>query len=200
MSLWFVSDCHFNHKNICLYAGRPFASVEKMDRHLIDQWNARVKPNDDVWHLGDFAFVSKYSDLTKLIHRLNGRIHMILGNHDKMIIQNQQLLLEDGKVKSIQHYKELKVDGQLIVLFHFGLRTWLKNYRGSIHLYGHSHSKLPPLGKSVDVGVDCKEITSEYRPVSLSEVLVYMSKREFVATDFHGMEDRNEDNENNKED
>jgi calcineurin-like phosphoesterase family protein len=53
-------------------------------------------------------------------------------------------------------------------------------------LYGHSHGSLPPFGKSVDVGVDCKEITEDYRPVTADEVLTYMSKREFVAVDHHG--------------
>ena len=48
---------------------------------------------------------------------------------------------------------------------------------------------LPPFGKSVDVGVDCKEITEEYRPIHLDEVLKYMSKRDSKVVDHHGMKD-----------
>jgi hypothetical protein len=39
------------------------------------------------------------------------------------------------------------------------------------------------------VGVDCKEITTEYRPIHLEEVLAYMSKRNFEAADHHEMKD-----------
>ncbi len=88
-----------------------------------------------------------------------------------------------------QNYKELKVEGKFIVLFHYGQRVWNKSHHDSIHLYGHSHGSLPPHGKSVDVGVDCKEITHEYRPVSLDEVVRYMDKRQGEVVDHHGMKD-----------
>ena len=70
---------------------------------------------------------------------------------------------------------------------HYGMRTWNKAHHGAIHLYGHSHSTLPPYGKSVDVGVDCKEITPQYRPIHLDEILSYMSKRKSEVVDHHGM-------------
>ena len=38
-SIWFTSDTHFGHKEIIRFTGRPFASVEEMDRELIRRWN-----------------------------------------------------------------------------------------------------------------------------------------------------------------
>ncbi|HEY5268381.1 MAG TPA: metallophosphoesterase family protein [Candidatus Saccharimonadales bacterium] len=180
----FVSDTHFGHFNIIKYSNRPFDTVEDMNSALIKNWNERVATSDIVYHLGDFAFMTldQIKNVTKC---LNGTKHLILGNHDKTIIQNKNDLLKCGSFNSIQNYYELKANGEFIVLFHYGQRVWNKSHRGSIMLYGHSHGSLPPLGKSVDVGVDCKEITSDYRPVSLDEVLTYMSKREFVAVDHH---------------
>ena len=128
-----------------------------------------------------------YPDFKRLVWRLNGHINVVLGNHDKVIHQHRRDILAVGKIESIQDYKELKFDKhQMIVLAHYGHRVWNKSHHGSIHLYGHSHGSLPPFGKSVDVGVDCKEITSEYRPVSLEEVREYMSKRSFQSVDHHG--------------
>jgi len=180
----FTSDTHWGHKNIIQYSKRPFSSVEDMNEALIKNWNDRVGQYDTVYHLGDFAFMP-YDDLKKTARRLNGIKHLIRGNHDKEIMKNKNDLLASRTFASIQDYYELKHEGAHIILFHYGQRVWNKSHHGSIMLYGHSHGSLPPFGKSVDVGVDCKEITEEYRPVSFDEVISYMKKREFVAVDHH---------------
>ncbi len=56
MNIFFTSDTHFGHKDIIDYYKRPYASVEEMDAALEKNWNETVKPNDKVYHLGDFAF------------------------------------------------------------------------------------------------------------------------------------------------
>lgn len=38
---------------------RPFATVEEMDRTLIENWNARVTDDDQVYILGDFCYRAK---------------------------------------------------------------------------------------------------------------------------------------------
>lgn len=185
MNQWFISDTHFGHANIIKYSNRPYKDVDEMNSLMVQEWNKLVKPEDEVYHNGDFAFM-QYEEFRKLTWRLNGRIYLQLGNHDKMIIQHRQDILKQGKIVSIENYRELKTAGKMIVLFHYGQRVWNKSHHGSIHLYGHSHGSLPPHGLSVDAGVDCKEITHEYRPVHLDEVLAYMAKREQVVVDHHG--------------
>ena len=54
--LYFTADLHLGHANIIRHCGRPFASVEDMDRCLIDNWNRRVRPEDTVYILGDLMF------------------------------------------------------------------------------------------------------------------------------------------------
>lgn len=81
MKEWIISDTHFNHKNIIDYCNRPFSSVEEMNRVLINNWNSVVSNDDIVWHLGDFAMGSK-EEITNLVNQLNGRINLIMGNHD----------------------------------------------------------------------------------------------------------------------
>lgn len=169
----FISDTHFNHAAVMGYSNRPFTSVEEMNESMTDAWNARVDKNDDVYHLGDVAFTG-LPHLKLILGRLNGRIHVILGNHDKTLRGAAQSLISEGLLASVQDYKEVKHDGHTFVLSHYSHRTWNKCHYGSIHLYGHSHGTLPPLGRSLDVGVDDKTITPEYRPVTAEEVLEYM--------------------------
>jgi|SRR5579859_850657 len=181
---FFCSDSHFGHANIIKYSCRPFSNVQEMNEKMLETWNKMVGPNDDIYHLGDVSFM-KYLDTKKYLSKLNGNIHLILGNHDRSISQHREELLNEQVFASIQDYKELTIDTQLFVLFHYGQRVWRNSHHGSIHLYGHSHGSLPPFGRSVDVGFDCKEITSEYRPIHLDEIIAYMKNRSFESADHH---------------
>ncbi len=180
----FISDTHFGHANVIKYSKRPFLNVFEMNETLIQNWNRVVKPGDTVYHLGDFAFM-KHTEITKLGQQLNGSKHLILGNHDKEIVKNKNKLTPTP-FATIDTYKEIKHNNIKFVLFHYGQRVWNKSHHGSIHLYGHSHGSLPPHGRSVDVGVDSAEITSEYRPVSIDEVMAYMEKKKPAIVDHHG--------------
>ena len=79
--IFFTSDTHFGHGNIINFCKRPYENVAKMDNALIENWNATVGLADDVYHLGDFCF-NGIQRWWELIGALNGRIHLILGNHD----------------------------------------------------------------------------------------------------------------------
>ncbi|MBQ3421921.1 MAG: phosphoesterase, partial [Romboutsia sp.] len=56
-----------------------------MNEKLIANWNAKVKPEDIVYHLGDFAFRGANMNLDRIIefyNRLNGKKILIIVNHD----------------------------------------------------------------------------------------------------------------------
>jgi len=187
MQYWVTSDCHFGHRNIMRYSNRPFASVEEMDETLIYNWNKRVKPEDNIYSLGDFAF-GKIGYIKGILSRLNGNIHLIDGNHDREIMKHSRDLLSEGYVKEITSYKELRIHNRHFIFFHYGCRVWNKSHYGSILCFGHSHSNLPPYGKSVDVGVDSTWITgkAEYRPFNLLEIKDWAKNRVIGIADKHG--------------
>lgn len=168
MAVFFTSDSHFGHARIIDYCSRPFKDVQEMDEALIANWNSRVSKGDLVYHLGDFALVKDVSLVEKLVRRLNGQIHLILGNHDRQQVRNAKGFVE------MTTYREIKVSGKKIVLFHFPILSWNKKWRGSIHLHGHSHgaAKRDLSVRRLDVGVDAHG----YRPISLEEVLEEMNK------------------------
>lgn len=178
MKHWFTSDLHWHHKNIIKYSNRPFSSVEDMNEKMIAKWNDNVASNDIVYSLGDFAF-GNYEQIWDIISHLNGKIHMITGNHDQTILKNRERLLSSRLVEEITPYKEITLDGQFICLFHYGCRVWNKSHHGSWLLYGHTHDTLPPFGRSVDVGVDSTAILGHapYRPFSFDEIKQFMENR-----------------------
>jgi len=158
-NIWFTADTHFGHANIIRFSNRPFSSVEDMDETLIQRWNERVKQNDVVWHLGDFAFHKTATQLEELFNRLNGTKCLITGNHDHT--DTRRLAWSNTKALTT-----LNIDKVPVVLCHYGMRVWDRSHHGSLHLYGHSHGTLPGDNQSLDVGVDCWD----FRPVNIDEI------------------------------
>ena len=84
-SVFLTSDTHFGHAGICRFTTndgkpvRPWDNADEMDEALVANWNAVVKPNDKVYHLGDVVINKK---ALKTVGRLNGDKVLIRGNHD----------------------------------------------------------------------------------------------------------------------
>jgi calcineurin-like phosphoesterase family protein len=176
MKTFFTADTHFRHRNIIKYQSRPFSDIDHMTEGLIANWNAVVGIEDTVHHVGDFGF-GDVEQLQPIFDRLNGIKHLYIGNHDEA-----GSLIEGWA--SVQHYAEIKVDGQMIVLAHYAHRIWNKAHKGSWMLYGHSHGSLPddPHALSIDVGVDCHK----YRPIGMPDLHRIMKKKTWKAVDHHG--------------
>jgi calcineurin-like phosphoesterase family protein len=163
--IWLTADNHFCHRNILVHCSRAFTSVEEMDETMVRRWNEVVGQDDEVWHLGDFS-LGRSEVVAKFLARLNGRVHLIWGNHDSEQVRRMP------QWASSQPYAEIKVDNTYLVLFHYAMRTWNRIGRGAIHLYGHSHNKLPGDSQSLDVGVDAWD----FRPVSLAQIKRRLAK------------------------
>ena len=80
--IFFTSDTHFWHNKICEYMNRPFKNVMKMNDAFVNNWNNVVGKDDIVFHLGDFSF-GEIDQIREIRNKLNGKIYLILGNHDR---------------------------------------------------------------------------------------------------------------------
>lgn len=162
---WYTSDFHLFHNNIINYCNRPFKTIWEMHDAIVDGMNERVAKNDELFILGDVSFYGgdKVQDVLK---RINGRKHLVIGNHDAKNM---------GKWSgwaSVGHYLEIKDSGQNVVLMHYPIESWNKQSHGSIHLHGHRHG-VPgrydgktSLGLREDVGVD----PWKFKPVCLDDL------------------------------
>lgn len=177
MNTYFTADLHFGHYNIIRHCDRPW-NKEDHDARLIDKWNSVVTKRDEVFLLGDFAMFKaiKGEERMKAYRRtrnaLNGKIHLILGNHDHM---SQELYSSFTNVYT--GIREMKVDGQRITLCHYPMRSWNGSFHGAWHLFGHVHGRMENVntGLSFDVGVDVPDW--DYKPVSFEQVKAKMAKK-----------------------
>jgi calcineurin-like phosphoesterase family protein len=159
MSVFFTADTHFgDHRTINIWH-RPFADAAAMDAALVERWNLKVSPDDDVWHLGDFA--RRADDVPALLGRLHGRKHLVRGNNDP-----DGTAAHDGWA-SVCDYAELELDQRKLVLCHYPFRSWNGQHRGAINLHGHSHGRLKPLPRQFDVGTDVQG----FAPITLEQLL-----------------------------
>lgn len=143
-----------------------------MNEEMIRRFNEVLKPGDLLYHLGDVKHSQISWDAT--LERLNTKnLHLIIGNHDK-----EKDARNWGKFQSISDIKAITVNNQRIVLCHYAMRTWSSKDRGGMQLYGHSHGRLPGIGRQMDVGVD----TNNFYPYNLDEVVTRLGKIEFQAT------------------
>lgn len=161
MKTFFTADTHFNHTNIVKYCNRPFNSVDEMNETILTNWNNVVSNEDRVYVLGDFA-LRKDFDVTKLIfENLNNKeIYLIKGNHDNDLVLNLPWT-------DVYDTKEIQIGKQKLWLSHYAHRVWPDSFKGSIHLYGHSHGTLAPIKNSFDCGVDVFNFT----PIDMEMVL-----------------------------
>jgi calcineurin-like phosphoesterase family protein len=84
--IFLTADEHYIHYNIIHHCSRPWKTLQAMHAALIKRHNNLVGENDLVFHIGDFAFADSqdYLKVRKLFKQLNGRHHLILGNHDEI--------------------------------------------------------------------------------------------------------------------
>lgn len=78
MKRFWTADMHLGHGNIIEYCQRPFKDCDHMNVSLIRNANQRVKIEDTVVHVGDFAM----KDGWKYRSMLNGNWCFVRGNHD----------------------------------------------------------------------------------------------------------------------
>lgn len=181
--IWFTSDTHFGHTNILKFNRSGFQSVEEMNEAIIHNWNTYVKEDDIVFHLGDFAFGG--AEVWKsALERLNGHIHLILGNHD---IKN----FREGYLKyfeSVSFQRQITIEGRSVYLNHYPFLTYggvhRKEDRTVWQLFGHVHSnnrliagadsyRLTYLFPSqMDVGIDA---SPNFAPISWGYVKKHLN-------------------------
>ncbi len=185
-NLFLFSDPHFMHRNLCKGTSvwpdkekstRDFNTIEEMNQTIVDNINNKVGENDILYCLGDWSF-SHPSNVRYFRGKLKVKtIHLILGNHDKVIRKNKDNV--QSIFSSVQDYTEIQIDKQKIILCHYPIARWRGMNRSTFMLHGHCHSKYQGEGKILDVGIDSYyKLFGNYDSFSYEEIKEILNNKQ----------------------
>ena len=138
--VFFIADLHFGHRDVLSFDKRPFRDVEEMETEMIRRWNAKVLEGDHVFVIGDMFGGVNTAHAGEIVHALNGRIHLIRGNHDPKGEVFESLFEEVEVSKQIQ--VRVRGEKQRVVMRHRLLPVFKGSDEGVVQLYGHTHDSL----------------------------------------------------------
>lgn len=135
-TVWFTSDLHLQHARVAVHrAERAMICIDSQDpeghcvrwhdRTLALHWDAAVKPNDQVWVLGDLSVGGAEATAYALnwIHDRPGEKHLVPGNHcpvHPMHRDSHRWMSAYMQVfASVQPFARRRVAGREVLLSHF---------------------------------------------------------------------------------
>lgn len=138
---YYISDLHFFHENVLRFDNRPYSSLEEMNKSLVDNWNDRVNPEDNVYFLGDFSF-GKNPETIKILNQLKGHKYLIKGNHDGRYLKDINFTNRWEGIYDILEVDDIVDDKPVrITLCHYPILSFKGRYRENyFHFYGHVHN------------------------------------------------------------
>ena len=163
--IFIISDTHFGHANMLRFTDsktgarvRPqWESADDMDEHMVERWNAVVRDEDIVYHLGDVYLGNDAG--RRILPRLRGRKRLILGNHDNGKDQNLHKVFD--KILMWRMFPEFNC-----LLTHVPVHESAM-FKVQYNLHGHIHQNASPTERHINC---CVEV-QDYTPKSLEELV-----------------------------
>ena len=154
---YFTSDEHHGHTNMIKYVHRPFKNIDEMTKIIIEKHNSTVTKNDETWHLGDFFWGhSDIRNIIRILTKLNGQHHLVLGNHDEF---KPFAYVRAGFIT-----KHTAVEFDDVVYIHDPAASCVR--RDKIWLCGHVHDLFVVQKNVINVGVD----VHDFFPISEEKI------------------------------
>jgi len=198
--VFFTSDTHFRHNQSFIFESRGYKDRYEHDDALIAKINEVVRPEDTLIHLGDFCLNITPPEFNEILARINCQnIAYIWGNHNSCIRRSYEDVVATeygkdievypyaiGKLTYLGYYKELIVNGHMIVIHHYPHQIFNQMQKGAWQLSGHSHYSNPttqldhPDNKILDVGWD-----GHGKPLSFPEIQKIMMNKNHIKQDKH---------------
>ena len=197
--VWFTSDSHYSHSNICRgttrwdlndHGGdnsvRDFGTLQDMNDAIIKGINDHVEEHHVLIHAGDVAFGGA-DKVLEFCERVNCKnIILTPGNHDKGIRDQGRHRGYFENVLPINDLQYVQFKGVKMVVSHFPMLVWHQSHKDSRLVFGHVHGSNPGVGKSMDVGIDnIYKTAKEYKPISFKEFESFTDGREAYLESHH---------------
>ena len=122
--IYSTADVHFYHDNIIHLANRPYRNCNAMNEALVENWNRRIRVNDEVYILGDVT-MKNHTYAQEMLMKLKGRKYLIEGNHDRFVHQKE---FDQTLFMWVKQLHELKYEGHTFVFFIIRWRNGMAFY------------------------------------------------------------------------
>lgn len=157
LKTFFFSDPHFGHYNIIEYQRRPFRTSDEMDAAMIENWNRVVAKRDQVFLLGDVS-MRPFEQTCEILNALNGKITLVLGNHDK-----RGKMEKTGRFELVSPYPILF--DEFFLLSHEPI--FVNEQCPFCNVHGHTHlNRFANTLLHVNVSAEC----IDYTPIAYEEI------------------------------
>lgn len=169
--IFFTSDTHFNHDREFVYSPRGFKTIQEMNGTLVKNWNETVGNDDDIYVLGDFFLGTDFNYIQEVLNKLNGRIHLVTGNHDTPSKITEYTSWNN--IVEIADALRIRYKKREFFLCHYPVLTASLEQdpdKAVINLFGHTHSKdkfYEDRPYMYNVTVDA----NDNKPVEIEEIL-----------------------------
>lgn len=167
--IYFTSDLHFGHENVIGLCRRPFSSIKEMDETLIRNWNSKVSSGDEVYILGDLFFRNKLP-VEEYLKQLQGKKHLIVGNHDREWIKHCPM---EEYFESVDRMLYLADSKRQYTLCHYPMMSWphmTRCYMVFGHIHGNTNADYWPLIQKSDWMLNAGVDVNGFAPVSFEEM------------------------------
>jgi len=193
MRMFATADMHMGHSNILIYSNRPFRNCDDMNRQFIDNWNMRVKPEDLVFHVGDFVFKSgpNCAKAEDWIKKLNGNIIFIKGNHDnnnslKTYIDSVDITYANRRIRLVHKPEHADPTKDINIVGHVHNKWKIRTFKEHYDIIEKIQSEAVASDRhdwdnflvvrnahrnSESILINCGVDVQQYRPATLDELL-----------------------------
>lgn len=186
MTIWFTSDEHHGHENLCRErfdrpADRPFSDATEMTEAIIQRHRLLVEEGDVTYHLGDFTWDQR--NIADILRRMRGRHILVPGNHDRCHPCHKRHVRERTRYEAAGFVEVTDVRVTLatpigrVLLTHMPrsggpdarYREWRPDdwWSGGWIFCGHVHKAWKMKNQQINVGVD----QWDFYPVSMEKLV-----------------------------
>jgi calcineurin-like phosphoesterase family protein len=157
-----TSDTWFGRSQILQIANRNgFNTVEEMNSTFIKNWNKKIKKDDTIVHLGNFAWDPVTA--RNILKKLNGTIFFMYSTDDEALLE----VIEEFDDAYLINEQIIVLPEHDVVMSHYPLTVWPGKETGTIHIHGHtpfSHKTNLQIEKRINA---CTDFWG-YAPIQLS--------------------------------
>lgn len=152
--VFFTSDLHLRHNKNFIWEVRGFKNSDDHTTFIINKINEMVKPNDILFHLGDFCLNTNEKQFNELLARIKCQnIYLLFGNHDKIAWSIYQDQINQWFYSNDEGYQTAK--GGTPHVFN----------DGNIEIYPFRYKNIVFIGNYVETSIDEQKYILSHYPI-----------------------------------